>query len=190
MKMNVKTGGPVSSALNRKEHSKVAQWRGALAGKALRFAVVASRFNLPVTEKLVEGAIDCLLAHGVRARDIAVFWCPGALEVPALAAHVAAGTKKFGKPDGVICVGCIIRGDTDHYQFVCTEAMRGVADLALKFSGSDKARKNSPVAITNAILTVTSPQQAIERSGKGDSNKGWEAAAAAVELANLLRAIG
>jgi 6,7-dimethyl-8-ribityllumazine synthase len=148
-------------------------YEGHLAGNGLKFAIVASRYNDFITDKLVRGATECLLEAGVSDEDIAVYWCPGALEIPALAARIIS-TKK---PDGLVCIGCVIRGETDHYQFVASESVGGISRLAL----------DTKVAIGNAILTVENAQQAIERSGERNRNKGWEAAAAALQMADLFR---
>jgi 6,7-dimethyl-8-ribityllumazine synthase len=153
--------------------------RGTPDGAGLKFAIVASRYNDFITQKLVDGAADCLREHGVADADIDLFWCAGALELaPVLARVVAHGikTKYF---DGFITVGCVIRGETDHYQFVAGEAMRGISRVALEHK----------VPLGNAVLTVESAQQAIERSGDKTMNKGYEAAMAALETASLFRKI-
>lgn len=149
------------------------------AGTGLRFAIIASRYNDFITEKLVQGAIDALLENGVAPADIEVFWCPGGLEIPALATRVArygSGGKAF---HGMVCCGCVIRGETDHYHFVAEQAMRGVADLALE----------AEIAIGNAILTVATVEQALERAGEKSCNKGYEAALAALAMANQFRTL-
>lgn len=146
-------------------------------GVGLRFAIIASRYNDFITEKLVQGAIDAFLENGVAPSDIEVFWCPGGLEIPALAKRVArygAGGKAF---HGMVCCGCVIRGETDHYHFVAEQAMRGVADVALE----------AEIAVGNAILTVATVEQALERAGEKSTNKGYEAALAALAMANQFR---
>jgi 6,7-dimethyl-8-ribityllumazine synthase len=148
-------------------------------GKGKVFAIVASRFNHDVTSRLVDGARECLLAHGVAAHDIHEFWCPGALEIPALVARIAMRGVDGQPVEGIVCVGCVIKGDTDHYQFVCAEAMRGITMVAVE----------AEVAIGNSILTVHEAKQAQERSQPGQSNKGWEAALAALEMANHYAAL-
>lgn len=147
------------------------------SGEGMRFAVVSSRYNDFITEKLVRGARECLLENGVAEADIDVYWCPGALEVPAVAARALECGRDDKPYDGIVCCGCVIRGETDHYTFVSTEAIRGVSELALL----------AEAAFGNAILTVENTQQAIERSGDRANNKGWEAASAALEVANLFR---
>lgn len=153
------------------------EYRAGTDAKGLRVAVVASRYNDFVTAPLVDGAVGCLRESGVAEGDIHVFWCPGALEIPALAARVIAHGAQNRYFDAIVCVGCVIRGETDHYTFVSGEAVGGVAHLALQ----------GQVAVGNAILTVENAQQAVERSGAGEMNKGREAALAALEMANLFR---
>ena len=155
------------------------EYKGKLEGKGLRIAIVASRYNDFITGRLVQGAQEALVENGVADADIECFWCPGALEVPAVVQRIVAKgvhTKYF---DGIIAVGCVIRGDTDHYTHVATEAVRGVCQVAL----------NHQVATGNAILTVENVQQATERSGEKSMNKGYEAAMVALEMANLFRSL-
>ncbi len=149
------------------------EWPG-LTGTGKRFAIVASRFNREVVEKLVAGAKQAFKDYGVALNDIDVYWCPGALEIPALARRVAQQNSN-GNPKyhGIVCCGAVIRGETDHYQFVATEAMRGVSQLA------NEAR----VAIGNAILTVATVAQALARCEESN-NKGYEAAVAALVMAS------
>lgn len=153
------------------------EYREETDGKGLRAAIVASRYNDFITGKLVDGARECLIENGVAEMDIDLFWCAGSLEIPALAARVMRHGLKGRLYDAIVCVGCVIRGETDHYQFVASESMRGIAQLALE----------AEAAIGNAVLTVLDAQQAIERSGERASNKGWEAARAALQMANLFR---
>lgn len=152
------------------------EYKGTADGKGKRFAIVASRYNDFVTAKLVSGAKGFFLESGVEEADIDVFWVPGALEVPAVVARVVKSAQRYA---GIVAVGCVIRGDTDHYQFVCENAVGGVARVAL----------GARVAIGNAILTVENAQQAIERAGDRARNKGWEAAAAAMEVVSLFEQI-
>lgn len=151
--------------------------QGTLEGQGLRFAIVASRYNDFITGKLVSAAVECLRENGVSEDDIEVFWVPGALEIPPALAHVVLHGVKGKFFDGVVAVGCVIRGETDHYTFVSAEAVRGVSEVALQ----------ARVPVGNAILTVSDAQQAIERSGSRNMNKGYEAAAAALEMASLFR---
>lgn len=152
----------------------MADFHGETKGEGMRFAVIASRYNDFITGKLVAGARECLKENGVAEENIDVYWCPGALEIPALAARVARHGLDSNMYNGMVCVGCVIRGATDHYYYVAGEAMRGVTQIALE----------AKVAIGNAILTVENVEQAVERSGERTSNKGWEAALAALEIAN------
>ncbi|MCX7017546.1 MAG: 6,7-dimethyl-8-ribityllumazine synthase [bacterium] len=147
-------------------------------GKGLRFAIVVSRFNEFITSKLVTGACEALRENGVADNDIDVYWCPGALEIPALAARLAEhGDAQAKRYDAIVCAGCVIKGETDHYTFVASEAMRGVSEIAMR----------GQAAVGNAILTVHEVAHAIERSGDRTSNKGWEAAMAALAMANQLK---
>ncbi len=139
------------------------------------FALVASRFNESIVQKLIEGATGELVRRGVAARDITVVWCPGAFEIPAVTARLV----ESGRFDSVITLGCVIRGATDHYQYVAGEAARGVADVAL----------TSPVPVLFGVLTTDTIEQAIERSGPNESNKGTESAAAAIRMVNLYAAL-
>lgn len=153
------------------------EYRGGTDAKGLRVAVVASRYNDFITGRLVDGALQCLRENGVAEDDLHVFWCPGALELPALTARVIMHGAQSRYFDAVVCVGCVIRGETDHYTFVSSEAVGGIASIALE----------AQVAIGNAVLTVENAQQALERAGEGEMNKGREAALAALEMANLYR---
>ncbi len=145
-----------------------------LNGEGLRFAIVASRFNGEIVERLVEGAKRGLRDYGVNPDDIDVYWCPGALEIAPLARRVSeAMPQDRRKYDGIICCGAVIRGETDHYHFVAAESMRGVSELA----------NEGRVAVTNAILTVITWSQAVARAGDDKSNKGYEAAVAAIVMA-------
>src|ERR1043166_2911225 len=145
---------------------------GELTAAGLRFAVVVSRFNAFVTERLLNGALDALTRAGAKARDIDVIRVPGAIEIP-LAAQHAAETKRY---DAVVCLGAVIRGETPHFEYVCAEASRGVAQASL--------RGGVPMAF--GILTVENLEQAVDRAGLKSGNKGFEAAMSAVEMSNLL----
>lgn len=157
----------------------MAEYNGQTNGAGMRFAVVASRYNDFITGKLVRGAQEALQENGVAQDDIDVFWCPGGLEIPALAVRVAHHGTEGRKYQGMICIGCVIRGDTDHYTFVATESVHGVAELA----------REAQIGMGNAILTVEDTDQALERAGEKSANKGYEAALAALEMANHFRAI-
>lgn len=153
----------------------VAKFAGDLKTPGGRFALVAARFNSFVVEHLVAGALDGLARHGVALADVDVTHVPGSLEIPLVARRLAAS----GKYVAVICLGVIIRGETDHYDVVVQQSARGVADAALA----------SGVPVVNAILTTNTLEQAIDRAGAKQGNKGFEAATVAIEMANLLTSL-
>lgn len=148
---------------------------GKLDGKGLRIGLVVSRFNDFICERLQQGAIDCLLRHGVAEDDLTVARVPGAMEIPVTAQRMA----RSGRYDAIICVGCVIRGETAHYDQVCAEVTRGVGSAAL----------DSGLPITFGVVTVDNLQQALERAGAKGSNKGWDAALAAIEMVSLFKAM-
>ena len=139
-----------------------------LTGRGRRVAVVASRFHEGITRRLVDGALSTLRSHGVRAGDIRVVWVPGAFELPQAAARVAARRDV----DAVVCVGCVIRGETPHFDYVAGEAARGIADVG----------RASGVPTTFGLITANTLAQAEARAGGAVGNRGEEAAAAALEL--------
>ena len=145
---------------------------GQLIGKGKRFGIVVSRFNDFITEKLLGGALDGLLRTGVKESDIHVIKVPGAFEIPLAAKKVAQG----GKYDAVICIGAVIRGSTPHFDYVCAEVSKGVAQVSL----------DSEIPVIFGVVTTDSVEQAIERAGTKSGNKGWSAAMSAVEMANLM----
>lgn len=153
--------------------STVAEISGRLDGKGLRVAVIAARFNEFITSRLVDGAVEELVGLGVRSEDVTVLWTPGALELP-LAAAAAAATGRF---DALICAGCVIKGETDHYHHVADGASSGIARVALE----------AKLPVANAVLTVDTLEQAMHRAGAKAGNKGSDAARAAVEMARLLQ---
>ena len=136
---------------------------------------MVARFNEFITSKLLGGALDCLTRHEAEDKNITVAWVPGAFEIP-LAAQTLAATKKY---DAVICLGAVIRGATPHFDYVCAEASKGVAQVALQ--------QQVPVAF--GILTTDTIQQAVERAGTKSGNKGTDAAMSAMEMVNLLRQV-
>jgi len=148
---------------------------GNLDGKGLRVGMVVSRFNDFICERLEQGAIDCLVRHGVGEGEITIARVPGAMEIPVAAQRMA----RSGRYDAIICVGCVIRGETAHYDQVCAEVARGVSSAAL----------DSGLPITFGVLTVENLQQALERAGAKGSNKGWDAALAAIEMVSLFKAM-
>ena len=148
-------------------------YEGKLVSEGIRVGIVAARFNEFIVSKLLSGCEDGLLRHGVRSEDIAVAWVPGAFEIP-LAAQAMA---KSGKYDAVIALGAVIRGATSHYDYVCAEVSKGVAQAAL----------STGVPVLFGVLTTDTIEQAIERAGTKAGNKGAECAQGAIEMVNLLR---
>ncbi len=145
---------------------------GNLLAKGRKFGIVASRFNDFMTKELVAGCVDTLQRHGAEEKDIIIAWVPGAFEVP-LAAQKLAAAKSI---DAVICLGTVIRGATPHFDYIAAEAAKGVAKVAL----------DSGVPVVFGIITADTIEQAVERSGSKDGNKGRDAAISAIEMANLL----
>jgi 6,7-dimethyl-8-ribityllumazine synthase len=149
---------------------------GKLSGNGVRLAIIAARFNAFIVEPLVAGAIDALVRTGGNEDDVTVFRCPGAYEVPQVLREVIAR----GGVDAVVCLGAVIRGSTPHFDYVAGEAAKGVGQVAA----------GSTIPVTFGILTTDTIEQAIERAGTKAGNKGFDAAMAAIEMANLWRAIG
>ncbi|MHC4871036.1 MAG: 6,7-dimethyl-8-ribityllumazine synthase [Planctomycetota bacterium] len=143
--------------------------------KDSKFAIVASRFNDFIVSKLIDGAKDALQRHGAKESNITVIWVPGAFELPQVAQKVALS----GKYDSVICLGCVIRGATPHFDYVAAEAAKGIAQVAMK----------TEIPVSFGVLTTDSIEQAIERAGTKAGNKGADAAMCAVELVNLFSII-
>jgi 6,7-dimethyl-8-ribityllumazine synthase len=148
---------------------------GMLNGSGQKHVIIVSRFNELLTSKLLEGALDCLLRHGVAEKNISVIWVPGSFELP-YAAQKAALTKKY---DAVLCLGTLIRGDTPHFDYIAAEASKGIANIALQ--------TNLPVIF--GIVTANSLDQAIERAGTKAGNKGWDGALSAIEMVDLYKQI-
>ncbi|MED1490249.1 6,7-dimethyl-8-ribityllumazine synthase [Bacillus smithii] len=146
---------------------------GNLVGTGLKIGIVVSRFNEFITSKLVSGAEDALVRHGVNQDDIEVAWVPGAFEIPLIAKKMA----ESGRYDAVIALGTVIRGATAHFDYVSSEATKGVAQASLQ----------TEVPVIFGILTTETIEQAIERAGTKAGNKGAEAAVSAIEMANLLK---
>jgi 6,7-dimethyl-8-ribityllumazine synthase len=140
-------------------------------GQGRRFAVVASRFNEPITTRLVDGALDALVRNGASAEDIDLVWVPGAWELPVVARRLASSDRY----DGIVAVGAVIRGETAHFDFIAGEASRGLAQLAAEFD----------LPIGFGVLTCETDEQAEERAGGAHGNKGWDAAMAVLEMADL-----
>lgn len=152
------------------QHIKIIE--GKLIGKDLKFAIIASRFNDFIVSRLVSGAIDYLIRHGVSEQDIVLIKVPGAFEMPVVAKKVAK-SKKF---NGVICLGAVIRGATPHFDYVASEVAKGIAQVSLE----------SEVPVTFGVLTTDTLEQAIERAGSKAGNKGAEAAQAALETVQVM----
>ncbi|WP_367121757.1 6,7-dimethyl-8-ribityllumazine synthase [Staphylococcus capitis] len=150
-------------------------FEGKLVGKNLKVAIVVSRFNDFITGRLLEGAKDTLIRHEVEEEQIDVAYVPGAFEIPLVAKKLA----RKGDYDAVITLGCVIRGATSHYDYVCNEVAKGVS----------KANEVSEVPVIFGILTTESIEQAVERAGTKAGNKGSEAAVSAIEMANLIKKI-
>ena len=146
---------------------------GKLVDNGTRVGIVAARFNEFIVSKLIGGAHDGLVRHGVSEDNIDLAWVPGAFEIPLIASKMA----KSGKYDAVICLGAVIRGATSHYDYVCAEVSKGIANVSL----------NSDIPVMFGILTTDTIEQAIERAGTKAGNKGFECAEGAIEMVNLSR---
>ena len=151
-------------------------FEGNLIAKSMKVGIVAARFNEFITNKLLGGAMDGLLRHGVQEEDIQVAWVPGAFEIPLIASKMA----KSGKYDAVICLGAVIRGSTTHYDYVCSEVSKGIATVSL----------HSDIPVMFGVLTTENIEQAIERAGTKAGNKGSDCAQGAIEMVNLARQLG
>lgn len=148
---------------------------GKLSAKGFKFAIIVSRFNSLITEKLLEGAIDSIVRHNGDEKNITVIRVPGSFEIPLTAKKLA----KSGKFDAVICLGAVIRGDTPHFDYVANEVTKGIAQLSLE----------TEIPISYGILTTDTIEQAIERAGTKMGNKGFDAALTAIEMVNVLNQI-
>lgn len=150
-------------------------YEGKLVSEKIRVGLVAARFNEFIVSKLIEGALDGLRRHGVEEEYIELAWVPGAFEIPLIASQMA----KSGKYDAVICLGAVIRGSTSHYDYVCSEVSKGIAQVSLK----------SDIPVMFGVLTTDTIEQAIERAGTKAGNKGFDCASGAIEMVNLIREI-
>lgn len=150
-------------------------YEGKLLGEGLKFGLVVSRFNEFITLRLLDGAKDALIRHGVKEEDIDIFWTPGSFEIPLIALS-AANSKKY---NAIICLGAVIRGDTPHFEYVASEVTKGIAQVNLQ----------TGVPVTYGIITAENLEQAIERAGTKAGNKGWSSALSAIEMANLIKKI-
>ena len=146
---------------------------GKVVAREIKVGIVAARFNEFIVSKLVAGARDGLLRHDVKDEDIDLAWDPGAFEIPLIASKMA----KSGKYDAVICLGAVIRGATSHYDYVCSEVSKGIANVSL----------SSDIPVMFGVLTTDNIEQAIERAGTKAGNKGYDCALGAIEMVNLVR---
>lgn len=151
------------------------RYEGTLLGEGLRFGVVISRFNEFITARLLEGAEDALLRHGVKEGDIEVAWTPGSFEVPLVAKKMA----QSGKYVAIICLGAVIRGGTPHFDYVASEVSKGIAAVGLE----------TGMPVIYGVVTADTLEQAIERAGTKMGNAGFQAAMSAIEMANLIQAV-
>jgi len=152
------------------------QFEGMLLGDGLKFGVVVSRFNEFISTKLLEGAQDALLRHGVKQEDIEIAWVPGSFEIP-LVAKKLAETQRY---NAVICLGAVVRGGTPHFEYIAAEVTKGIAAVGL----------STGLPIIYGVITADTLEQAIERAGTKMGNRGFDAAVQAIEMANLVKNIG
>lgn len=150
-------------------------FEGKVVSEGMKVGIVAARFNEFIVSKLVAGAQDALLRHDVKEEDIDLAWVPGAFEIPLIASKMA----KSGKYDAVIALGAVIRGSTTHYDYVCSEVSKGIANVSL----------NSDIPVMFGVITTENIEQAIERAGTKAGNKGYDCALGAIEMVNLIRNI-
>lgn len=146
---------------------------GNVVASGLRLGIVAARFNEFIVSKLVSGAEDACVRHGVNTDDIDIAWVPGAFEIPLIAKKMA----KSGKYDAIICLGAVIKGSTSHYDYVCAEVSKGVASVSLE----------AEIPVIFGVLTTDNIEQAIERAGTKAGNKGYDVACTAIEMCNLMK---
>ena len=150
-------------------------FEGKVVSEGMKVGIVAARFNEFIVNKLVAGAQDALVRHDVKEDDIDLAWVPGAFEIPLIASKMA----KSGKYDAVIALGAVIRGSTTHYDYVCSEVSKGIANVSL----------NSDIPVMFGVITTENIEQAIERAGTKAGNKGYDCALGAIEMVNLIRNI-
>ena len=149
---------------------------GKLVVKGKKFGIVNSRFNEFITQKLLDGALDALLRHGVKEEEIEVVWVPGSFEIP----YAARKMAQSGKYDTIVCLGAVIRGDTPHFDYICSQVTKGVAETAL----------STGVPAIYGLVTADTLEQAIDRAGTKAGNKGRDAALSAIEMVNLFSEMG
>lgn len=148
---------------------------GKMISNGIKIGIVAARFNEFITSKLVDGAIDGLVRHDVKEKDIDIAWVPGAFEIPLIASKMA----KSEKYDAIICLGAVIRGSTSHYDYVCNEVSKGISAISLKYD----------LPVMFGVITTENIEQAIERAGTKAGNKGYDCALGAIEMVNLIKEI-
>lgn len=158
------------------KRSHVGETRGTVDASGLRVAVLVARFNADITERLLEGSLRCLREHGASDADVNVLRVPGAWELPQAAARVAA----LGRHDAIVTLGCVIRGETPHFDYVCDQANLGLGEVA----------RSSRAPLVFGVLTTESHAQALARAGEGTSNKGYEVTLAALQMVALYRTLG
>lgn len=151
-------------------------FEGNFAAGEMKIGIVVARFNEFITSKLLSGALDALKRHQINEDSIHVAWVPGAFEIPLIASKLASS----GNYDAVICLGAVIRGNTSHYDYVCNEVSKGIAQVSMQ----------SQIPVMFGVVTTENIEQAIERAGTKAGNKGYDAAMGAIEMVNLLHAIG
>ena len=161
--------------MSKERKNKMRTLEGNLVAKGMKVGIVCARFNEFITSKLLSGAMDGLKRHDVSEDDIYVAWVPGAFEIPLIASRMA----KSGKYDAIICLGAVIRGNTSHYDYVCSEVSKGIASVSLA----------SDIPVMFGVLTTENIEQAIERAGTKAGNKGYDCALGAIEMVNLIREI-
>jgi len=152
------------------------RYEGSLIGKDLKFGIVISRFNELVTNRLLDGTRDAFIRHGVNEQDIDIAWTPGCFEIPFVAKRLA----QAGKYQAIVCLGAVIRGGTPHFEYVAAEVNRGISRVSL----------DTGVPVIQGIITADTLEQAIERAGAKEGNRGFAAAMSAIEMANLVKNIG
>lgn len=147
--------------------------QGVLSAGGLRFGIVVSRFNMLVTGRLLDGAVDCLLRHGASDDALTTVYSPGSFEIPQIAGQMA----RSGKFDAIICLGCVIRGETPHFDYIAAEVAKGISQVGMQ----------TGVPTSFGVLTTDTLEQALERAGAKAGNKGWDAALTAIELVQVGR---
>ena len=150
-------------------------FEGKLVSEGIKVGIVAARFNEFITSKLLGGALDALTRENVKEDDVDVAWVPGAFEIPLIASKMS----KSGKYDAIICLGAVIRGSTSHFDYVCAEVSKGIAQVSL----------NEGIPVMFGVLTTDTIEQAIERAGTKAGNKGFECGQGAIEMVNLIKQI-